>query len=438
MKKITALLSLTVLGSMAPLADRGGPSLFGGGWAWAAAQEAAGQKPTTWSSRDEYDAYMAFAGEQDPKKRIALGDAFLQKFPNTFMKETTLAVMMQTYAQLNDTDKAIETAHKVLQSNPNQLDALAYLSFVFPFTFQVDDPQTTSKLSQAENNARRGLEALQKVQKPEAATQQQFDEYIKGQRANFNACMGFVALQRKDYPAAVTYFKAAAEDNPADIYTFYRLGIAYISGEPRDFNNAIWSLARSVSLAKAANNPAAEEIDRYLRKVYINYHGNEEGLEGILAQAAASPTPPAGFTVSQMQIPEDTGNASVDAFNKTFFLLRYGGERAQKLWDNLKGQPFGVGGFIESVDKEEDSDMYSVKIDILDQSKAEDGVYDIDLRDSTQPNVRNLAKGDAVHFQGVIGSYTATPNLVITLDEGTINDDELPDRPRRPRPKAKG
>jgi tetratricopeptide (TPR) repeat protein len=444
MKKTTVLLSFTVLAGLAFLPCGGDRGWLGAGAAWAAPQQAEGQKPATWSGREEYDAYMAFTGERDARKRIGLGDAFLQKFPNTFMKDTAHVVLMQTYAQLNDTNEAIEQAQKALQVNPDKLEALAYLSFVFPFTFKLDDPDATSKLSRAENNARRGLELLQKIQKPENVTEDQFNQYIKGQRANFNACVGFVALQRKDYAAATTSFKTAAEDNPADVYTFYRLGIAYISGEPRDYDRAIWSLARSVSLAKAGNNPAAGEIEKYLHQVYVNYHGNDEGLAGILAQAAASPTAPEGFTVTQMEIPADTGNASIDAFNKTFFLLKYGGERAQKLWDNLKGQPFGVGGFIERVDKGQDAGMYLVKIDVLNQSKAEDGVYDIELRDSTQPNVKNLAKGDAVHFQGRIDSYTATPNLVITLQDAKINEDEIPDQPRvqpkakpKPRPPAK-
>ena len=97
-----------------------------------------------------------------------------------------------------------------------------------------------------------------------------------------------------------------------------------------------------------------------------------------------------------------------------------------------------MGGFIESVEKGDDPDLYIVKIDVLDSSKDEDGVFDIELRDSTQPNVKNLSKGDAIHFQGMLGAYTATPNLVITLDNGEINEDELPDRPRAGRkPKAK-
>jgi hypothetical protein len=409
--------------------------------ALAATQQAEGQKATGWSSREEYDAYAAFLGEKDPQKKIALGDAFLQKYPNTYIKDQAYTIMMQVYGQqLNDVAKALDAGQKAVDANPSNLDALNYMSFVFPFVFQGKDPAAETKLAQAEKNARLGLEALQKLKKPDAVTQDQFDQAIKSQRANYNGCIGFVALQRKDYAGAITSFKTAAEDNPADVYVFYRLGIAYISGEPRDNNKAIWSLARSTALAKAGKNPAAGEIEKYLKSVYINYHGNEEGLSGILAQAATSPTPPEGFAVTQMEVPADTGNASVDAFNKTFFMLKYGGDRAQKLWDGLKGQAFGVGGFVESVEPGSEPKTFVLKIDVLPESKSEDGVYDIELHDYTQPNVKNLGKGDAVHFQGTLAAYTATPKLIVTLDNGTINEDEIPDQPKattKPKPAAK-
>ena len=448
MKKTTVLLILTLL---AGIGFPGSPAGKGGlGWgpvlAWAAPQQPAEvQKPTTWSSREEYDAYEAFRLEKDLQKRVGLGDAFLQKYPTSFMRGTSFVILMQTYAQLNDVPKAMDAARKATQADPDKLEALAYLSFVFPFVFKGDDPEAVTRLSQAENDAKRGLDVLQKLKKPDNVPEEQFNQYIKGQRANFNGCVGFVALQRKDYAAAVTSLKTAAEDNPVDVYTFYRLGIAYISTDPRDYNNAIWSLARSTSLAKAGKNPSLPDIEKYMRSVYISYHGNDQGLADVMNQAAASPAPPEGFKVTQMEVPVDTGNASVDAYNKTFFMLKLGGERAQKLWDSLKGQPFGVAGFVESVDKGPDNSTYLVRIDVLDQSKNADGVYDIELQDSTQPNVKNLGKGDGVHFQGMISSYAAEPSLVVTLAEGKINEDELPDQPRvapktktapKPKPKA--
>ena len=374
-------------------------------------------------------------------KRIALAEAFLQKYANTDFKDLVYVTEMQAYQQAGDGVKAIEAGHKALDANPDNLDAVTLVAYLFPFVFKADDPEATSKLSQAENDGRHGLEVLQKLQKPANVSDDQFNQSVKARRAVFNGLIGFVALQRKDYPAAISSLKAAVEDNPSDAYAFYRLGVAYISSDPRDYDNGVWNLARSSSLAKASNNPAQAEIEKYLKQVYISYHGNDEGLAGIIAQAAASPTAPEGFKVEPMQIPEKTGNPNIDNFNTLATPLKLGGERAQKVWDSLKGQQLGLGGFVDSVEKGTDAGTYLVHIDVLDQSKAADGVYDIELKDSTQPNVKNLGKGDGVRFQGKIDSYTATPSFVLTLD-GTINPEDVPDQPKvapkaKPKPKPR-
>jgi len=451
MMKKTALLMLTLLGGMVfwpsidlPAGKLGKTLSLGRVRAWAAPPQAAEEKKPQWKSREEYDAYQAMATERDPNKKISLAEAFLQKFGNTDFKDLTYLEVMKAYQQLRDGTKAIESGHKALEANPDNLDSLTLVGYVFPFAFKGDDPEATAKLSRAESVAKHGLEVLQKAQKPASLSDEQFSQSVRARRAIFNSLVGFVALQRKDYPAAISSFKIAGEDNPSDVYTFYRLGVAYVSAEPRDYDNAVWNLARSVALARAAQNAAAAEaaaeIEKYLTRLYVNYHGNEEGLAGIIAQAAASPTPPEGFKVTAMETPKPTGNASIDAFNQTFFPLKVGGERAQKLWDSLKGQPFGVGGFVDGVERGAEPGVYLVRIDVLDQSKAADGVYDVELRDSTQPNVKNLSKGDPVRFEGSIQSYTVTPNFVLTLG-GTINADDIPDQPRvapkpKPRPRA--
>jgi tetratricopeptide (TPR) repeat protein len=445
MKKTTGLFSFTLLlivalcvSSGQRAGEQGTVLSLGPMCLWAASPQPPQEKKPQWKSREEYDAFQAMAGAQDANKKIQLAQAFLEKFKDTDFKDLVYVTMMQTYAQLNDSAKAMDAARQAVKANPDKLEALAYLSFAFTFVFKADAPEATAELSQAEGDAKHGLELLQKLEKPASVTDEQFAQYVKGQRANFNNAVGFVALQRKDYRAAVTSFKAAAEDNPSDVYTFYRLGVAYVLSDPRDYDNAIWNLARSAALAKAAQNPARAEIERYLKQVYVNYHGNEEGLADVGTLAASSPTPPEGFKVAAMEVPKPTGNASIDGFNQTFFQLKFGGERAQKLWDSLKSEPFGVGGFVESVEKGTDPGVYLIRIDVLAQSKAADGVYDIELRDSTQPNVKNLSKGDAVHFKGTISAYTVTPNLVITLERATINDDEIPDQPRvAPKPKPK-
>jgi tetratricopeptide (TPR) repeat protein len=445
MKKTTAILSFTLLAALVLCApsgqqpsDSGKLLSIGPTCLWAASPTAPQEKKPQWKSRDEYDAYQAIVGEQDPNKKIQLAQAFLEKFKDSDFKDLAYLEVLGAYLRLGDGIKAVEAGQKALEANPDNLDAHTRVAYLFPFAFRLDDPDVAAKLSRAESDAKRGLEVLQKAQKPENVTEDQFNQRFKASRAVFNSLLGFVGLQRKDYAGAVTSLKAAAEDNPSYSYGFYWLGLSYLNLTPRDYDNAVWNMARAISLAKAARDPNADPWEKYLRQTYIGYHGNDEGLADIVTQTASSSTPPEGFKVGPMEVPKETGNKSIDAFNQTFFQLKFGGERAQKLWDGLKGEPFGVGGYVENVEKGTEPGVYVVRIDVLEQSRSAEGMYDIELRDSTQPNVKNLSKGDAVHFKGTISAYTATPNLVITLDSATINDDEIPEQPKvAPKPKPK-
>ncbi len=444
MRKTTALWNFTLLASLLVSASVTraavrSQNLAGRTFAhqWNAPAQAAQAK--NWKSRDEYDAYNAMANEKDPNKKISLAEAFFQKYPNSDFKDWAYDVEMQTYQQLNQTDKAVDAARKVMAANPDQahaLDALRFLSFVFPFVYKADAPDAAAKLSQAESDAKQGLELLGKLQKPAGASEA-FDQAMKGLRAVFNGTVAFVALQRKEYAAAITSYKAAAEDNPSDWYVFYRMGLACLYANPHDYDHGIWYIARALSLAKAANDPNAAEFDKYLKETYVGYHGNDQGLQDIVTQAASSVNPPDGFKVAAMEAPKHTGNPLVDAFNDMTYPLKFGGETAQKQWDALKGQPLELGGVVDSVEKGTEAGTYSVRIDILDSSKAAPGVYDIELKDSKQPNVKNLAAGDAVRFKGVMDSYNPTPNVVLTVVGEVTQPDPLPDKPpvkEKPKP----
>jgi tetratricopeptide (TPR) repeat protein len=390
-----------------------------------------------WKSRDEYDAFNAMTTEKDPNKKIALAEAFLQKYATSDFKSGAYLTEMQAYYQLGKSDQAVDAAQKVLTVDPDNLDSLAFLSYVFPFTFKAEAPDHEAKLSRADSDAHHGLEVLQKFQKPANVTDEQFKQYVDPKRALFNSAVGFAALQRKDYPNAITAYKAAIAGNPSDVYTFYRLGLAYMYSAPPDYDHAIWYIARAVALAQAAKNPAGDDINTFLKRAYINYHGNDQGLADVLTQSAASVDPPDGFKVAPMEVPKATGNQNVDAYNTMTFPLKLGGEKAQKTWDALKGQPLELAGFIDSVVKSPDAaDTYLIRIDILDASKSQPGTWDIEVKDSTQPKVTNLGAGDPVRFKGTISAYTATPSLVLTVD-GTLDPDTIPDEPKtkaKPKP----
>ncbi len=405
-----------------PLRDLRKTFLLPQAHAWAAPQQAAGEKKPAWKTTEEYNAYQAAFNEKDPHKKILLADAFLAKYPDTDFKDLAYLQELAAYQQLGDGPKAIDAGEKALAINPDNLDALRYVSFALPFVFKPTDPDAASKLTRAENESKHGLDLLQKAQKPANVTDEQFNQAIKGLRSVFNGTVGFVALQRKDYAGAITSLKTAAEDDPGNNLTFSMLGQAYLQSSPPDYDNGIWSLARSVALAKASNSPNAAALQKYYGQVYVSRHGSDEGESDILNQASASVNPPAGFKVTPAEKHKPTGNAAIDAFYNMEDSLKVGGDEEKQAWAQVKGQPFAMPGTVDSAEKGTDPDSYLVRIAITDASKAK-GSYDIVLRDK-QPDAKYLSKGDPVAFQGTLADYTMTPGFSLTLD-GTIDEKYL-------------
>ncbi|HEV2352409.1 MAG TPA: hypothetical protein VG028_21445 [Terriglobia bacterium] len=392
--------------------------------AWAAPQQAAGEKKgPQWKSTDEYNAFQAVANEKDAHKKISGAEAFLAKFTDTDFKDLAYLQELTAYQQLGDGSHAIEAGEKALSTNPDNLDALRYVCFATPFVFKPTDADADAKLTQVDGYAKHGLEVIQKLQKPANVPEDQYNQAIKGLRSVFNGTIGWVALQKKDYAAAITSLKTAAEDDPGNNLTFSMLGQAYLQSSPPDYDNGIWSLARSVALANASKSPNAAALQKYYDQVYTNRHGSDQGEQDILTQAATSVNPPDGFKVAPAPKHAPTGNQFVDAFYSYEDALKAGGDTEKQQWAALKGQPFGGPGFVDSVEPGTDPGTTLVHIDISDDSKAKDGTYDITLRDQ-QPQAKNLATGAPVRFQGTMAEYAMTPNFTITLD-GTINDDDL-------------
>ena len=184
MKKTTALWTLTMLVCLSTGAAAAGVTNHSGRSVnltlvnrMQAPAQAAAAGPQ-WKSRDEYDAFNAMATEKDPNKKISLAEAFLQKYANSDFKDQAYLVEMQTYQQTNQMDKALDAGRKSLQANPDNLPALRFLSFTFPFLYKPDQADATSALSRADSDAHHGLEVLQKLQQPAGTKDADFQQAV--------------------------------------------------------------------------------------------------------------------------------------------------------------------------------------------------------------------------------------------------------------------
>jgi len=99
-----------------------------------AAQAAPGQTPASPQApviKDpaEYNAYVGAIKQTDPAAQISGLEAFMTQYPNSVMKVAALQTLMQDYQQTGNQRKTIDTATKLVTSDPSNVRAMALLSY---------------------------------------------------------------------------------------------------------------------------------------------------------------------------------------------------------------------------------------------------------------------------------------------------------------------
>ena len=74
----------------------------------------------------EFNAYQMFTTQTDPKQKIAAGDAFLEKYPQSVVKKPVLDALLDAYQATQNPDKVIDAANKLLQIDPSNMKAILY------------------------------------------------------------------------------------------------------------------------------------------------------------------------------------------------------------------------------------------------------------------------------------------------------------------------
>src|SRR5436305_7991061 len=242
----------------------------------------------------EYNAYVSAVQQKDPAAKISGLEAFLTQYPNSVMKEDALEALMGAYQQSNNAAKMTDTAQRVLQTNPNNLRALALLAYTKRAAAEANqNPQ--QNLAEGAKYAERGLQALKTATKPEAMSEPDFEK-MKGQMSTiFNGVAGIAALQSKNFPQAEERLRAAVQGDPNDLRNVYPLALAYLTATPPDSVNGLFFIARPANLS--AGSAGQAQIMAYGKSQYTKYHGSDQGWTELLAQAKTTPLPPQGFTI---------------------------------------------------------------------------------------------------------------------------------------------
>ncbi len=363
---------------------------------------------------NEYNAYVAAVNATDPAQKAQLMESYLQTYPNSVMKEDGLEILLKTYQQLNNTDKIKAAAKRLLDINPNNLTALALLSYLDRAQAQNGGSDAATLLQEAGQLGTRGLQALQNAAKPEGYSDDQWNTMKSSFRVIFMGSVGHAALQAKDYPTAQQYLKEVAVAQPTDVNSIYLLALAYLSPKPIVVDGLFW-------IAKAAAN--APQLVPYAKSQYVRYHGGADGFDELLASAKAAPTIPAGFTVAPAPSPADQAADMLKkstpeklSFAEWQFILTSGNKDASdQVWSAIKGKPVQLVANVISASA--DTLKLAGSADDIDAKKA-----DITLTLKTPLSAAHIPKADSqLVIQGVPSQYSAEgDSFNLTFTDGEV------------------
>lgn len=175
----------------------------------------------------EEEAYQAFhkVGNDQPDKKIKLGEAYLAKYPSSRHSQAVYEGLAQTYYAKKDLTSFYFCSDKGLSVFPDDVHLLALTSWVIPRAFDSNAPDADKRLDKAEAYAKHAIDVVTKMSKPEAVTDQQFADFRTGELAVAHSGLGLTYFRREQYDISAKELQqaTAAEANP-DPTDFFVLG----------------------------------------------------------------------------------------------------------------------------------------------------------------------------------------------------------------------
>ena len=187
--------------------------------------------PGSQPNAEELAAFKAFQEmpNADLPKKIAVGEEFLKKYPDSQYRPIVYSTLTMDYLQTNDSEKAIEVGDKEIALKPDDVQTLALLGQMIPRAMNATTPEPEKRLAKAENYSKRAIEVTPTIPKPQGLADQDFAAAKNLTLARAHSGLGLVYLRRGKYSDAIPELERALKVDPEptpDPVNLYLLGLA--------------------------------------------------------------------------------------------------------------------------------------------------------------------------------------------------------------------
>ncbi|HEX6466518.1 MAG TPA: hypothetical protein VFZ99_04370 [Terriglobales bacterium] len=222
--------------------------------------------PPAAKTHDEFEAYKAAESLPNIGAEEKAADDFAVKFPQSELRPLIYANLMRRYQQMDDPDKTLEMARKVLQFWPDDTMALVISATALTERTRDTDLDREQRYAEAKANAQKAIETADAgLMVPPNITEAQFQGVKHILLSMAYSALGMVELSQKDDMAAEQHFKQSIQmgGGQTDPLTYMRLALA--QDHQRKYSEALAS-ARTAVQSAPANSPlqglAQQEVDR--------------------------------------------------------------------------------------------------------------------------------------------------------------------------------
>lgn len=401
------------------------------------ANAAASKQPYTMA---EYNAYQAAAAEKDPANKIKLLDDFVSKYPNSALLIYVYKEYYQAYFGLKNYPRVIEYADKTVALG-DKLDTTAKYNALYAhvaaYSALISDPANANTVAKDAALAKAGqaaadgaLKTLDAMKKPDGVTDDAFNTQKKSLQIFLYGIAASAAMVQKDYPDAITDYKADLALKPDDPIVEYNLGKAELATTPPQTLDGFWSIARGAG-SKTATAQQANSLKTYLRKLLANYQQaacdnlTDAELNELLQLAAGAADRPDSYKLPSA--------ADLDAARKDMTIasviadLKAGGDKGKVTWLASCGLEFpDVPGKIIEVTP--GTDLTEIKVAFVTTEAEFDAATtpNMDVKIVGQPDAARVEKDNSVRFTATLASFDPDPAFMLHWEKGKVNEEDIP------------